>query len=415
MFANDLIIAFIFMMLLFLRQIAILKQANKINYAPLMLGIGAIASVVHFIIHPNPADVILLLRESSFPFLVALLLFIVMNIMHQKQESEDGKKQDEFLRVLVSEISGLKEFMSDLYDRVDSSHKEDLKIQEKMRQNFKDDIKTLDAIKINQDKFLSKFDEMEVWNTEVSKGFKHFTDVQLPELDNVVHKHIDIMRVAEQDHYNQINATLKHAVDSRYEISDDIEDVKKNISSMKSMSDDISRAITKHTLEQLSGVTKSFENQIVALKTHSESIETSLFEGDSTLSSIREKSELIMKQMILSSNKMSELEKQNSGLQDVYSLLKEMIQDIEIVKSDYVKAQSQLDVISKDIRSAKDEKVEAMIEQINSLSETLSKKIDDSLEKLHEHYHIAEDDITQSVQMLTKKVQSKKGYSEFES
>ena len=92
-----------------------------------------------------------------------------------------------------------------------------------------------------------------------------------------------------------------------------------------------------------------------------------------------------------------------------------MIKDIEIVKSDYVKSQSQLDLISKDISSAKDEKVEAMTEQINSLGKALSKKIDESLEKLHEHYHIAEGDITQSVQMLAKQAQSKKGYSEFES
>ncbi len=414
MYSNDLIIAFVFMTILFLRQIAILKQPNKIDYAPLMLGVGAISSVVHFILHPNPEDSVLLIRESFFPFLVALFLFIVMNIMHQKQQSDSAKTQDDFLRVLVSEISGLKEFMSDLQDRVEVSHKEDLRVQEAVRQKFKDDIKALDSIKINQEKFAKKFDEMESWHEEVSKGFEHFTDVQLPELDNVVHKHIDILRVAEQDHYNQVNATLKKAVDNRYEMSEDIEEVKSNINSIKSMSDDISNQIVEHTLKQISGVTKSFESQIISLKTHSESIQTALFEGDNTLSSIREKSELIMKQMILSSNKMSELEKQNSGLNDVYFALNNLIKDIEIVKSDYIKSQSHLDIISKDISNSKDEKIEAMTEHINSLSESLSKKIDESLEKLHEHYHIAEDDITQSVQMLAKRAQSKKGYGDFE-
>jgi hypothetical protein len=65
---------------LFLRQISILKQPNKINYAPLMVGIGAIGSVIHFIIHPDASNVIMLLRESFFPLLVALLFYIVMNI-----------------------------------------------------------------------------------------------------------------------------------------------------------------------------------------------------------------------------------------------------------------------------------------------------------------------------------------------
>ena len=53
MLDGDLLLAFSFMALLFLRQISILKQPNKINYAPLMIGIGSISSVVHFIIHPD--------------------------------------------------------------------------------------------------------------------------------------------------------------------------------------------------------------------------------------------------------------------------------------------------------------------------------------------------------------------------
>ena len=415
MLETDLLIAFVFMAILFLRQIAILKQPNKINYAPLMLGIGAISSVVHFIAHPDTIDSILLMRESFFPFLVSLLLFIVMNILHQTQQSEKTRTQDEFLRVLVDEISGLKEFMLELQNRVDGSHKEDLRVQEEVRKKFKNDIKALDEIKINQDKFMGKFDEMESWHTEVSKGFEHFTDVQLPELDVVVHKHIDILRVAEQDHYNQITTILKKAVDSRCEMSEDIDELKLNISSMKNMSDDIARTITKHTLEQLSGVTKSYENQIIALKSHSESVKTSLYESDGALSGIREKSELIMKQMILSSKKMHELEQQNTGLKDIYSVLKSLINDVETVKSDYVKSQAQLSSIAREMSASKDEKIEIMKEQINSLGESLSAKIDESLEKLHEHYHIAEEDITKSVQLLTKKAQFKKGYGDFES
>ena len=42
MFDIDLLIAFAFMALLFLRQISILKQPNKINYASLIIIIGTI-------------------------------------------------------------------------------------------------------------------------------------------------------------------------------------------------------------------------------------------------------------------------------------------------------------------------------------------------------------------------------------
>jgi len=411
MYGNDLLIAFAFMAILFLRQIAILKQPNKINYAPLMMGIGAISAIVHFIIHPESTNLIMLLRESFFPLLVSLLLYIVLNVLHQTQESESARTQDDFLRVLVQEISGLKDFMGELENRVSASHKEDLIVQEKVRQKFKDDIKALDKIKLNQDKFNSKFDEMEAWHEKVSDGFA--TNIQLPELDNVVHKHIDILRVAEQDHYNQINAILKRVVDNRCEMSDDIEEVKVNINSMKNISGEIAKSITKHTLEQLSGVTKSFENQITALKSHSEGVKTSLSESEATLNTIRSKSELIMKQMILSSKKMDELEEQNSGMDNIYAHLKELVLDVEMIKSDYVKSQAELYMISKNIATTKDEKINAMKEQIDSLGIALSKKIDESLEKLHEHYHIAEDDITQSVQMLSKQAKLKKGYENF--
>lgn len=415
MFANDLLLAFLFMALLFLRQIAILKQPNKINYAPLMIGIGVISSVVHFIIHPENQNAILLLRESFFPILVSLLLYIVLNILHQTQESESARTQDDFLRVLVSEISGLKDFMSDLENRVSLSQQEDQKVQEAVRQKFKDDIKALNEIKINQDKFAIKFKEMEVWHDDVSEGFAHFTEVQLPELDNVVHKHIDILRVAEQDHYNQIKLALNKAAENKVDVSDELEELKQKLGSMKTLSEDIAKSITKHTLEQLSGLIKSFEVQINSLKSQSEAVKTSLDEGESTLDSIRSKSELIMKQMILSSKKMSELEKQSSGLHDIHSDIKGLLGDIEMVKSDYVKSQSQLNMISKEIAASKDEKIDVMKEQIDSLGVSLSKKVDESLEKLHEHYHIADDDITQSVQRLSQKAKFKKGYGEFES
>lgn len=415
MFDNDLLLAFAFMALLFLRQIVILKQPNKINYAPLMIGIGSISSVVHFIIQPDTSDVIHLLRESFFPLLVALLLFIVMNILHQTQQSEIARAQEDFTKVLVSEVSQLKSFILELENRMSSAQEDDRIVQEETRTKFKNDIKALDAIQINQMKFVDKFDEMQAWHKGVSKAFEYFSEVQMPELDTIVHKHIDILRVAEQDHYNKLTSLLQNAVESRYDMSEDIDELKLKLASMKDLSDDIAKAITKHTLQQLSGVTKSFENQILALKSHTESVETSLNEGENRLISIRNQSEMIMKQMILSSKKMDELEKQNSGLHDIYSSMKSLIGDVEAIKSDYVKAQSQLSHIAKEIEYTNGEQVSQMKSKIDALSETLSLKIDDSLEKLHKHYHIAGEDITKSVQMLSKRAQFHKGYGDTES
>jgi len=414
MFESDLILAFIFMALLFIRQIFILKQPNKLNYAPLMIGIGAISSVVHFIIHPDVSDVILLLRESFFPLLVALLLYIVMNILHQTQVSENARAQDRFTEELINQVTELKTFVSGLESRMTALSQEDRAAQADVREKFKKDIQALDSIQSNQEKFLDKFEEMDSWHKEVSKEFENFTEVQMPALDDVVHKHIDILRVAEQDHYNQLKKVLSKAVESRGDIAHDVDDLKKNIMSMKGLSDDIAKSITRHTLQQLADVTKSFENEIILLKSHAEGVKTSLSEGENRLDNIRTQSETIMSQMVLSAKKMTELQEQNSGLTDLYSTTKELILDVERIKADYIKSQSELSMIAGELKSTEVQQLESMKKQIDSLGENLTKKIDESLELLHEHYHIAGDDITQSVQILAKKAQLKRGYTELD-
>ena len=415
MFDGDLLLAFAFMVLLFLRQISILKQPNKINYAPLMIGIGAISSVIHFIIHPEATDTLLILRESFFPLLVSLLLYIVMNILHQTQQTLHAKTQHEFTKALIEQITELKEFTSELEKKMILNKNEDRQVQEEVREKFKQDIKALDTIQINQDRFLEKFDDMDKWHDDVTKAFENFTEVQLPSLDDVVHKHIDILRVSEQDHFNKVKATLAKAVESRCDIVEDIDNMKNNLESMSDISQTIASSITKHTIEQLSEITKPFERQILSLKSHTESISTSLYEGENRLGSIREQSEMIMKQMILSSKKMKVLEGQNSGLHDVYTNIKDLISDIEAVKSDYVKSQSQLEMIANELKKSQDQELDSLKEQMESLSADLASKIDNSLEKLHNHYHIANEDISKSVQFLAKQAQIKNSYSDLDS
>lgn len=415
MLSNDLLLSFFFMAVLFLRQISILKQPNKINYAPLMLGIGAISSLVHFITHPDIQDIVLLFRESFFPILVALLLYMVMNVMHQTQLSENSKAQSEFSRVMIEQVTQLKEFMGELEERMNKCQLDDRQAQENMRLQFINDIKVLETIQVNQGVFLKKFDEMDEWHQAVSQEFDKFTDVEMPRLDNIIHEHIDILRIAEQDHYNKLKNILEKAGDSREEIALDMDMIKENLQGMKNIAKDIANSITKHTLQQLSGVTKSFESEIISLKSHSEGIKTSLYESETTLSSIREKSEMIMKQMILSANKMNDLQEKNTGLHDVYTTIKELMVDMEVIKADYVKSQAQLSVISNELKSSEKEQIQIMKLQIETLSDTLSETIKESLNRLHEHYHIADDDITQSVQILSKKAQLQKGYGDFDS
>jgi len=337
-----------------------------------------------------------------------------MNVLHQSKESQNAKVQDEFTKALIEQVTQLKEFVSGLETRMLTLSQEDKATQEEMRSKFKNDIKALDAILHNQGKFSDKFDEMESWHKEVSKEFENFTEIQVPSLDDVVHKHIDILRISEQDHYNQLKKTLEKAVDSRGGIAQDVEDLKANILSMKGLSDEIAKSITRHTLQQLSEVTKSFKSEITLLRSHAESVKTSLYEGENRLDGIRNQSEMIMRQMVLSSKKMDELQEKNSGLTDFYSTIKDLTVEIEMIKSDYVKSQAQLSVIADEFKSSENEQMESMKKQIEFLGENLTTKIDESLERLQEHYHIAGENVTKSVQILSQKAKLQNGYSQLD-
>ncbi|MGE4397766.1 MAG: hypothetical protein AB7D34_10040 [Sulfurimonas sp.] len=415
MFDSDLLIAFGLMGLLFLRQISIIKQPNKINYAPLMLGIGAISAVIHFILHPDNIDMFMALKESFFPILVSLILFIIMNIFHQTQQREQEKTRHEFTKALIEQLDELKEFTGELEKKMIQNQNQDKQMQEENRERFKHDIKALDSILINQNRFLEKFEEMSGWHEDVKGSFENFTDVQIPSLDTIVHKHIDILRVAEQDHFNKVKATLSKAIESRNEIIDEIEELKDSLHQMSNISKSIAKAIVKETIGELSSVSKSFEKEILALRSHTEGVNTSLYESENTLGGIKEQSEIIMKQMILSSNKMSELKDQNSSLHDIYSTMRDLMKDIEVIKSEYVKSQSQLSMMIKEFKEIKDSEIKSAKEQMESLGNELGAKIESSLEKLHKDYSLANEDISQSVKFLSKQAQLKSGYTMSES
>ncbi len=386
MLQNDLLVAFAVMGILFLRQIVILKRPNKINYAPLMLGIGAISSVVHFIIQPQNKDILLLIRESLFPLLFALILYIIMNILHQTQQSQTAKTQEEFIKTLLQQINQLKNFLLDIEKRMTIKREEDVKTQEEVREKFQADIQVLETIQLNQTKFLNKFDTMENMYKDVSKSFDYFSEVKLPELDNIVHRHIDILRIAEQDHYKKLQSLLAEALDNKFNFTDDI-----------------SQDIVSQTTAKFSALTKAFENKILLLKSHASSMDTTISESETKLMKVKNQSEMIMKQMILSMKNMQELESKTEKLPKIFYQFSNLIEDIEIIKSDYVKSQSQLSSILKTLEYSTADELSKMNGQLNNV-----------LEKLNKYYTEIDNNKTQNIMLIAKKVQLKKGYTDLD-
>lgn len=414
MFDIDLLVAFAFMGLLFLRQISIIKQPNKINYAPLMMGIGAISGTIHFIAHPEAAQSLLVLKESLFPILVSLILYVIMNILHQTQQAQHSKIENESTKEFLEQFSQLREFSNELEKRLILNQNEERQSEEHLRGKFKHDIKMLDTILENQNKFLENFEQMRDWYKNVSKSFEKFTEVQLPSLDNVVHKHIDILRIAEQDHFNKVKGTLSQAMQSRESIKTELDDLRENLLAISNISQTIAKSVTKHTNEQLSEIVRPFEKEMLSLKSHTEGVNTSLYESESKLHNIQERSELIMNQMNLSSKKMQELQAQNSSLHDIYTMMRDLIRDIEGVKSEYVKSQSQLSLIVNDFKTSREDEAVAYRAQMQDFLLTLNNEMQVLFKKLNTH-NTQPEDVTSNLKFLSKQAQLKNRYSDLES
>jgi len=414
MLSTDILISFAFMALLFLRHVAILKRPNKINYAPLMLGIGGIATLIHFIVYSHATEITPLLKESLFPFLVALMFYIVMNILNQTKESDEAKQREEFAVLLVKELTQLKNFMLDLENRMMEFSKENMARQESLREEFKKDVESLELILKNQNEFTKRFEELEEWHKDVNNSFEHFSNVQMPELDSMVHKHIDLLRVAEQEHYNKLNTLLSKAMEERVDLEVELEILQKEMQKIQTMSESIAKSIVSSTKQHFTHLTQDLSGELVSLKLHAEGVKTTLYEDETILADIRKESEIIVKQMALSSKQMQEIQKQTTTLHTLMSKLELLTNELDVLKSDYLQAELTLSSVLQKFTGSEEREKEVIIDQIKNMLLLLDEKIEKKIDELRNHYKITTEHMHEQAQFLAKRAQLQKGYTDLE-
>ncbi len=397
MYNIDLIVFIIMIVVLFARQVMKSKHSNKIDFAPIIIVLGIMSSIVHIILYPEVQDIVSLFRESLYPLLIALFLYIALNIFNQIQDIEIMVEDEDFEKKLVQQVFELK----------DTVYKLDLKLvdffrEERSLRNDQDNTakKLLEDIKI----FLEKFDALSILYEDVSLSFRNFTEVQMPELDSVVHKHIDILRISNQDQYNHLKNDLHKIVENKKEMINESKNFQSNLTKIQQFSTNITDDMNKSIAKQLLAFKYSLESEIGFLQQNSEQVTHSLDENKLKLQNIKELSELFTQKISFISIQMKELAED-----------KENILNLEVVKDDYLKAQIKLEIIANDFKLSEGEQLESMKQQMEFLSESLNEKIDNSLSKLHEHYHIADDNISQSVQILSKQAKLQNEYGQFES
>ncbi|MEA3372265.1 MAG: hypothetical protein U9Q62_01120 [Campylobacterota bacterium] len=410
MFDLDFIITFVLMGLLFVRQTMVFKDQNKINYAPLLLGVGGIGAMIHLLLHPESENFILLFRESLLPFFAGLMLFVIMNIMHQTKQREATMLQNDFTKHLMDQVTHLKEYIGILETNQHRMSEQEKNIQLEIQEVFKKEKKALGVIVGNQDSFVKKIESIIEHQEKALKEFETFAHKELPDIDNVMHRHIDMLRISEQDHFNQIKQVLKNRGDNS-RLEKEVVALRERVEQLTPLFKQAAHKLVTDTEDEIDTMLRNFAQQLNTLRVQSEGIATSLNEDESILEDIKEQSQILMKQIILSAKQMDEVHNESGRIKELFEPLQAMIDELSGVHSDYATAKLQLDRLNESIKHTELEQIDQMRVQIDTLGEQLNQKIESSIAQLHEHYHIAEKDISQTVQELSTRVKMQKSYA----
>ena len=407
-------ISFALMALIFLRQISIYKQPNKINYAPLILGIGAIASVIHFIVSDEHQSMIFVLKGSFIPFLVALMLYIIMNIMHQTQKAENDRVQKEFTRLLIEQISQLKSFTENLERRMVSYANEEKEVRERFASKFNEDIETLGKLLHNQQRFMEKFEDLRSWHEELRKLFIDFTEFKLPELDSMVHKHIEMLRITNKEHFDQIGEYLEDIIGTKENLQREMFKLQEQMQEIETMSEGIAKTITKETLSAFADIKERLVSDFVKLQSRAEALGTSLAESENKIEGIKTQSEFVIRQMVLVAKKMEELISKRERADEVMTKMLPLFEELERLQSALSEQKKSLHHIVLQFMEMKETPLKLHEEEIEEISHKLSEKLEDILESMEQKIEENKESVSESVRLLAKRAKLSSSYTDQE-
>ncbi len=412
MFDLYMFLSFALMALIFLRQISVFKNPTKINYAPLMLGIGAIASVIHFIIAPESQNIVVTLKGSFIPFLVALMLYIIMNIMHQTQVAENERIRMEFTQALVEQISALKGFMQNLESRMMEYASQEERMRREFIERFDGDIETLAQLLHNQKHFMEAFKEVRSWHEEITQMLVNFTEFKLPELDSIIHRHIEMLQLSQQQEFQKLHETLKKHSPDIQKLEDAMQKALRQVASIEEMTKETAKRIASQSMEEFSILTQKLHKRFEELHSQSEALWTAVAESAQSIAAVRKQSEIVMEQMVLIAKKMEHFEQNRVLFETLSKQAEQLLMKVQSIEREYSAASQSLQSIAKRMQEEEHNYIEMLTAQTQEALQNMDKKVNNTLEELKEKYVVATDDISQSVKILAKKAQlQKSGYS----
>ena len=405
MISIDLLVTIFIMSFLFLRHITVYKDPNKINYTPVVLALGTIGGLLHFILSEGMDTNVL--KESLLSLGVGVLLSAIMSVLSQTVAVMNRHDERQRLGVIGDEMAELVSSVSILKERLNLVAQMESTTHEQIHNLFKEEIETLNMIQANQTLFVSKIESLLAQQHSAMEKFEEFTLSELPSLDNVVHRHIDLLRVAEQDHFNQLKSVVRLSCDEQKEVHAQLKTLHELVLQMSH------RELPDHTIsvlqKELDRILHDFSHHLQMLGAKSETIVTTLHENDSLLRGSREQSELIMQQMVLSSKQMREMTTHSKELSESLKPLSRLFASAETLHDEYISAKGKLSELIVTLESYERQDIRAFrqtLEEVAAEATAQIKLLTQTLQK-SESLPIIE---TKNVQDLASKVKLHKSY-----
>jgi hypothetical protein len=278
---------------------------------------------------------------------------------------------------------------------------------EQIRHVFKEEFDALSVIQTNQKHFISKIESLLAQQQSAMNKFEEFTLSELPSLDNVVHRHIDLLRVAEQDHFNHLKTIARESSEDQKELRTQIQELH-NLVIQLSHHQNPDHTITV-LQKELDRIVHDFSHHLQTLGAKSESIVTSLLENDSLLRGSREQSELIMQQMVLSSKQMREMTSHSKELSDSLVPLSRLFSSAETLHKEFVLAKGKLSELIVTLESYERHEYRAIRQSLEEVAAEATAQMQLFVQTLQtkESHPLIE---AKSVQELASKVKLHKSY-----
>lgn len=409
MFEFDLLFAIVLMSLLFLRHMSVYKDQNKINYTPIVLAIGFISGLLHFVMLGDSLQWLLVLRESLLSIIIGIILSAIMSVMSQTQKASNQHRQNQLLHNVFEAVNGIKP----LYDSLSSSLSRIAAMEntthEQLKNIFKEEIEALGSILSNQKFFIQKVESVLAQQQLAQEKFEEFTFSELPSLDNIVHRHIDLLRISEQDHFNHLKSVIKSSADDKTEIRNELVTIKNALSKLhKSSSVESTIGVME---DEFSRIIAEFARHIQLLTSKSEGIVTTLLENETILKGSREQSEMIMQQMVLSSNQMREMNHTSKELGESLRPLSGLFGSAQSLLNEFELAKSKLSELIVTLEASEKHEYRELREHLENIANTAIAKMEVFVENMT-HYEQTHPYVSpKEVQDLSHKVKLHQSYN----